>query len=161
RAGAIRDEVSPIVRRPPGTTSKNGCRGRYRHRGGSPADLPRASDARMAVAVTDSRADHQTGYVREPAPSLFILAGADLDEQPAAGGQVRRRGGDEAVEDVQTVGAAVQGRARLAVAYVWGQLVNLGRRDVGRVAQDQVELRFAGHRCEQVAGAKVDAVGDA
>ena len=76
-----------------------------------------------------------------------------LQQQPAAGRQVRGRLRHDAADVVQPIGAADQGLARLVRQR--GQ-VRVGVGNVGRVADDQVKA-FARHWRQPVAQAHVDA----
>ena len=96
-------------------------------------------DARDAAEVRALARRAVRGRPREQRPHGGGLPRADLDGQHAAGAQAAPAPGDEPAIDVEPVVAAVEREARLVVAHVGLERLVLGRRDVRRVADDEVE----------------------
>ena len=88
------------------------------------------------------------------------LFAADLDQQFPLRSQMLRDIGNQTADHVQAVGAAVESRARLVQTDIGGERFDLGRRDVRRVADNQIELLVSHERCEEVAAQPTDAITD-
>ena len=59
--------------------------------------------------------------------------------------------GHQPLDHLRAAGTGQQGHPRLELPHVGCQTVQLGRRDVGRIADDEVELPLGRHRREQIA----------
>src|ERR1019366_2628853 len=71
------------------------------------------------------------------------LAEADFQGEVAAWGECGERGGNEAAVDVEAVGAGKESEGGFVVADFDGERVAIGRGNVGRIGEDEVEFLFA------------------
>ena len=85
------------------------------------------------------------------------MVGADLEEEGAAGGEARGGFGDEAADEVESLGAAVE-RGGGIVADFGGEGCDFPAGDVGEVGEDEVELGVVGWK--EVGLVEADAVGE-
>src|SRR5690606_2769917 len=74
----------------------------------------------------------------EQGGDLALLAQAELEAEPAAGLEEARGLRDQALEDGNAIGAAVEGLARLVFEQAALLGFELGGRDIGRVGDDEV-----------------------
>ncbi len=83
-------------------------------------------------------------------------AAADLAQQAAPRRQVRFCPVEDAPDDVEPVGATVEGKLRLGAAFA-GQIGHAFRVDIGRIGNDQV-VALAVQRLEQIAAVQREPV---
>src|SRR5690606_35061076 len=115
------------------------------------ADRP--SDVAMRLHALHPGPPREAGLQRRP------LAEADLHAQGAAGAQVRRRLQEQAPQDAEAHGAAVEREMRLVRRDFLAEPRYFGAGDVGRVAADERCAAFepeALERREEVADVELD-----
>src|SRR5690349_6663440 len=93
-------------------------------------------------------------------PRPLLLRRANFNQQVTARQEMRRRFGDQAIENREAVRAAVQRLMRLVIAHARRQLGKILAGDVRRIAEDEIEAFAAWNRSEQIALHKADAFGD-
>ena len=68
---------------------------------------------------------------------------------------------DQSLDHLGALRTGQQGRVRLELPHVGGELLEFGSRDVRRIADDEIELPIGRHGREQVALDELDPIGHA
>ena len=119
---------------------------------------PRNQDSRPVSVVLDDRF-HNPLLLLEDLAQRLGLAVAEFQHQPPLRLQERRSLRRQPPLVIQAVRAAIQRAARVVVAHLGLQRGDLGARDVGRVADDQVEPSACRQGREAVPLQELDALG--
>ena len=129
-----------------------------RRRSRDAAKTTRGMPARSARSCAGAKAP----AAANSAPHGGGLPGPDLDGQHAAGAQASGGGRDQPAVDVEPVFAAVERQARLVLAHVRLEGAVLGRGDVRRIGDDDVEAhRARGRSSSRSPTTDVDAAAEA